>query len=67
MSILMYRISTIVWISTLWALPFTLIGIYVGQWLFARFNQQLFQKIIYALLFFTGMYLLVTTLSVNPG
>ncbi|AFM43079.1 putative permease [Desulfosporosinus acidiphilus SJ4] len=58
----MYRISKGVWISALWGLPFTLLGIYLGQWLFSRLNQQLFQKIIYTLLFFTGIYLLVTTL-----
>lgn len=58
----MYGISKDVWISTLWALPFTLLGIYLGQRVFARLYQQLFQKIIYALLFFTGMYLLITTL-----
>lgn len=58
----MYSISKGVWISALWALPFTLLGIYLGQWVFLRLNQQLFQKIIYALLFFTGIYLLLTTL-----
>jgi uncharacterized membrane protein YfcA len=57
----MYSISKDVWISTLWALPFTVMGIYLGQWVFARLNQQLFEKIIYALLFFTGIYLLITT------
>lgn len=56
----MYSISKVVWISTLWALPFTVMGIYLGQWVFARLNQQLFEKIIYALLFFTGIYLLIT-------
>ena len=59
----MYNISTTVWISTLWALPVALMGTYLGQWVFARLNQQLFQKIIHSLLFFTGMYLLVTTLN----
>lgn len=58
----MYSISKEVWISTLWALPFTFLGIYLGQWVFTRLNQQLFQKIIYALLFFTGIYLLLTTM-----
>lgn len=58
----MYSISKGVWISTLWALPFTVMGIYLGQWVFARLNQQLFEKIIFALLFFTGIYLLLTTL-----
>lgn len=58
----MYGISKEVWISCLWALPFTLSGIYLGQWVFERLNQHLFQKIIYALLLFTGIYLLFTTL-----
>lgn len=57
----MYSISKGVWLSALWALPFTLLGIYLGQLVFNRLNQQLFQKIIYALLFFTGIYLLLTT------
>lgn len=58
----MYSISKGVWISTLWALPFAVMGIYLGQWVFTRLKQQLFEKIIYALLFFTGIYLLLTTL-----
>lgn len=58
----MYNISKGVWISTLWALPFTLLGIYLGQCLFARLNQGVFQMIIYGLLFFTGTYLLITTM-----
>lgn len=58
----MYSISKGVWLSTLWALPFTVMGIYLGQWVFARLNQQLFEKIIYTLLFFTGIFLLLTTL-----
>jgi uncharacterized membrane protein YfcA len=57
------RISSEVWFAALWSLPFTLLGIYGGQRLFARLDQQRFQKIIYALLFFTGAYLLVTTLG----
>lgn len=51
-----------VWVSALWAVPFVLLGMILGQWLFVRLNQQLFEKIIYALLFFTGIYLLFTTL-----
>ena len=56
----MYNISKSVWQSTLWALPFTIMGIFLGQWVFARLDQQLFEKIILALLFFTGIYLLLT-------
>lgn len=58
-----YNISDDVWTATLWSLPFTLLGIYLGQWLFARLNQQLFQKLIYILLFFTGIYLLIESIS----
>lgn len=58
----MYNISKDIWISTLWALPFAAIGIYFGQRVFVRLNQQIFEKIIYALLFFTGIYLLFTNL-----
>jgi len=58
----MYNISKDVWGLTLWALPFTLLGIYLGQWVFAKLNKQLFQRIIYVLLFVTGIYLLLTTL-----
>jgi uncharacterized membrane protein YfcA len=59
----LYSIASVVWRSTLWALPFTFLGIYLGQRVFAKLNQQLFQKIIYVLLCFTGMYLLFTTLG----
>jgi len=58
----MYHVSTGVWIATLWSIPFLLLGVLLGQWLFARLDQQLLQKVIYILLFFTGTYLLVTTL-----
>ncbi len=58
----MYEISRDVWIATLWSIPFVLIGIFLGQWVFARLNQQLLQKLIYLLLFCTGSYLLLTTL-----
>jgi len=58
----MYEISRDVWIATLWSIPFVLIGIFLGQWVFARLNQQLLQKLIYLLLFCTGSYSLLTTL-----
>jgi len=58
----MYHISTGVLIATLWSIPFLLLGVFLGQWLFSRLDQQLLQKVIYILLFFTGIYLLLTTL-----
>lgn len=42
------------------SIPFLLMGIYIGQILFRRLHQQLFMKIMYGLLFFTGIYLLVS-------
>lgn len=57
----MYHISTVVWLSTLWSIPFILLGVFLGQRLFVRLDQQLLQKIIYLLLFFTGTYLFITT------
>lgn len=57
-----YHSSTSIWISTLWSIPSILLGTFLGQVLFVRLNQQLLQKIIYILLFFTGVYLLLTTI-----
>lgn len=42
------------------SLPFLMMGIYFGQLLFRRLDQQLFLKFIYLLLIFTGIYLLVS-------
>ena len=58
----MYHISTGVWTATLWSIPFLWLGVFLGQWIFARLDQHLLQKIIYLLLFCTGLYLLLTTL-----
>ena len=57
-----YSISTDVWLATLWSLPFLLLGVFIGQRLYARLNQQVVHRIIYILLFLTGMYLLLTNL-----
>ncbi|HET8886682.1 MAG TPA: sulfite exporter TauE/SafE family protein [Salinimicrobium sp.] len=51
-------ISEVVLISTLSAIPFVFFGLIAGQFLFSRLNQERFQKIIYVLLFTTGVYLL---------
>ncbi|MEA4900947.1 sulfite exporter TauE/SafE family protein [Desulfitobacterium sp.] len=57
-----YNTSVVVWRSTLWSIPCILVGTLLGQWIFTRMNQRLLQKIIYLLLFFTGIYLLISTL-----
>ncbi|KJS83846.1 MAG: membrane protein [Peptococcaceae bacterium BICA1-8] len=59
----MHNIAKNIWISTLWSIPFLLIGIYLGERLFMKLDQQLFYKIIYWLLVLTGIYLLITTIG----
>lgn len=49
-------------LSILWSMPFMLFGIYLGERLYTRLNQQLFYKIIYLLLIFTGTYSLITNI-----
>lgn len=58
----MYHSSLVIWKSTLWSIPFLLLGIFLGQWIFARLNQRLLQRIIYFLLLTTGLYLFITTI-----
>jgi len=49
----------IVWKSVLYALPIVVIGLILGQKLFIRINQRVFQIFTYVLLAFTGLYLLI--------
>ncbi|WP_234028489.1 sulfite exporter TauE/SafE family protein [Lentibacillus sp. Marseille-P4043] len=51
-----------IWQSSLIALPLVIIGLFLGQLLFKRINQQVFQTITYVLLLFTGIYLLIQQL-----
>nr|WP_010531471.1 sulfite exporter TauE/SafE family protein [Lentibacillus jeotgali] len=51
--------SADIWQSSTAGLPFVLIGLILGQKLFWRINQELFRKLTYVLLFFTGIYLLL--------
>lgn len=51
-----------VWMSSILALPLVFIGLYVGQLLFKRINQQIFRVFTYIILLFTGIYLLVESL-----
>ncbi|RWZ54652.1 sulfite exporter TauE/SafE family protein [Halobacillus fulvus] len=52
-----------VWVSSLWALPLVLTGLFVGQVLFKRINQQAFRIFTYILLLCTGIYLLINSLG----
>lgn len=48
-----------IWVSSLWALPLVFVGLYLGQLLFKRINQNVFRKFTYTILMFTGIYLLI--------
>ena len=48
-----------VWTSSGMALPLVVMGLYFGQLLFHRINQQYFRVFTYAILLFTGVYLLI--------
>ncbi|KKB44517.1 sulfite exporter TauE/SafE family protein [Bacillus thermotolerans] len=52
-----------IWISSVWALPFVLIGLYLGQLLFKWVNQHMFRLFTYLILLFTGIYLLIESLG----
>ncbi|WP_337969572.1 sulfite exporter TauE/SafE family protein [Virgibacillus salexigens] len=54
--------SKLIWLSSISALPLVAIGLLLGQLLFKRINQALFQKLTYVLLLFTGIYLLIEQL-----
>ncbi|MGY0693383.1 sulfite exporter TauE/SafE family protein [Virgibacillus sp. FSP13] len=54
--------TKVIWQSSLIALPLVIIGLFLGQLLFKRINQQVFQTITYVLLLFTGIYLLIQQL-----
>lgn len=51
-----------IWISSGLAIPLVLLGLYLGQLLFSRINQQIFRLFTYAILLFTGVYLLIDSL-----
>ncbi len=48
-----------VWKSSFLALPVVALGLVLGQALFSKINQKIFQILTYALLLFTGIYLLL--------
>lgn len=51
--------SKTVWVSSATALPLVAIGLYIGQRLFNHINQKIFRLFTYAILLFTGIYLLL--------
>ena len=54
--------SAEIWKSSAAGLPMVVIGLFLGQILFRWVNQELFRKLTYILLFFTGIYLLIQQL-----
>ena len=54
-----------IWLASLISIPIVLLGIFLGQHLFKRINQKMFSIITYAILFITGLYLLVTSSGIS--
>ncbi len=52
-----------VWVSSVYALPLTVAGLYAGQLLFKRIDQSTFRIFTYVILLFTGIYLLIESLG----
>lgn len=52
-----------IWVSSGFALPLVLMGLYLGQIIFKWINQQLFRKFTYIILLFTASYLFVDSWS----
>lgn len=52
-----------IWVSSLWALPMVLAGMYLGQRLFKRINQKAFRIFTYIILLITGIYLLIESMG----
>ena len=51
------------WLASLWGIPLVAAGLYIGQLLFGRINQPVFRIFTYAILLFTGSYLLLESLG----
>jgi uncharacterized membrane protein YfcA len=51
-----------IWESTLYAVPIVILGLFLGQSLYERLNQKIFRIFTYAILLFTGIYLLIEVL-----
>lgn len=55
--------NSTVWSASLWGVPLVAAGLYIGQLLFGRINQRVFRIFTYAILLFTGSYLLLESLG----
>lgn len=62
LQIFLYGIPKSLWLPSLLSIPVIILGMWLGERLFVRLDQHLFQKIIYILLVITGIYLLISTL-----
>lgn len=51
-----------IWESSLYAVPFVILGLFLGQLLFKWINQKVFRLFTYILLLFTGVFLLLESL-----
>lgn len=54
--------SKLIWQSSLYAIPIVLIGLYIGQIIFKKINQQIFRLFTYILLICTGVFLLIESI-----
>lgn len=61
--VLLVGTNKTIWVSSLWAVPLVFTGLYLGQLLFKRINQDVFRVFTYFILLFTGIYLLINSLG----
>ncbi|MBP2076550.1 sulfite exporter TauE/SafE family protein [Oceanobacillus polygoni] len=54
--------NKVIWESSLYAVPFVILGLFLGQLLFKWINQKVFRLFTYILLLFTGVFLLLESL-----
>ncbi|SHG55666.1 sulfite exporter TauE/SafE family protein [Ornithinibacillus halophilus] len=56
--------NTLIWESSLYAIPLVFLGLFIGQIIFKWLNQRIFRIFTYILLSFTGIYLLIESLNI---
>ncbi len=59
MQIIFVGTNKTIWVTSSFALPLVLVGLYLGQLLFKRINQRIFRIFTYVILLFTGLYMLI--------